>query len=483
MTTTLRIVINSMMWKAGEKSIVQITRLILEIILARLLMPNDFGVFAIILTFIALSNIIIEGGLGSSLIQIKTIEESDASTVLYILLSVSVVIYILIFLIAPHIGEFYKIDRFALYIRVLAISLFPSAYNSVQNSLATRDFQFKIIFKVNAITILISGAVAIVLAYLSFGVWALIIQYFIQITFSCVLMNIYLKWRPQKLFSFERGKALISFGWKLALSNLLNRGYSEVYNLIIGKAFNTTILGYYSRGKMLPGALENGLTSVLTSVLFPVFAQKQDEITVIKNNCRLAIRILTFIIAPVFCGIAATSMVIVEILLTHKWISAAPIMEVLSFGFIFASISNINTTTINGLGRSDIVLKLEIIKRIVGVGILLATINFGIICVAMGLSLSYIVNMFLNCYANRKLIQLSFVELFKDITPSIVSSLIMYICVKAIYLFGYFTNMYITLLIQITVGIIIYMTLTFIFNKSTIRLIIQNVKNISRKEL
>lgn len=466
------------MWKAIEKGIVQITRLILEIALARLLMPDDFGVFAIVLTFIALSNIIIEGGLGSSLIQIKIIDERDASTVLYILLVVSAAVYVLIFLFSPQIGKFYKIDNFDLYIRVLSISLFPSAYNSVQNALATRNFQFKTIFKVNAITILISGAVAIILAYLSFGIWVLIIQYFIQILLSCILMNIYLKWRPQCIFSFKRGKMLFSYGWKLMLSNLLNRGYGEIYNLIIGKVFNTTTLGYYTRGKMLPGALENGLTSVLTSVLFPAFAQNQENIMMLKKNCSVAIRLMTFIIAPIFFGMAATSTIIVELLLTAKWNSVAPIMEILSFGFVFQPISHINTTAINGLGRSDVVLKLEIVKRLIGVGILLITMNFGIIYVAVGLSFSYIINMFLNCYANKLLINMSFIELIKDILPPIVSSTVMYICVKAIYLMGFFNSMYITLLVQIVSGIIIYFALAFFLNKPTLELIFQNIKRL-----
>ena len=478
MKTTSNTILKSLFWKAGEKGVVQLTRLIMEIILARLLLPSDFGVFALILTFVSISTIIIEGGLGTALIQTEELKEEDASTVLYILLIFSLLFYIIIFASAHKIADFYKSSGFELYLRVVALSLFPTAYNSVQNSLAMRQFKFRLLFKVNSIAIIVSGAVAIVLAYLSFGIWALIVQYFIQIFLACFLMHFMLKWRPISVFSSARGKKLISFGWKLMLANLLNRGYGEIYNLVIGKAFNTTTLGFYSRGKMLPGAFENGLTSVVTTVMLPVFSQKQNDVESLKRYCRLCIRMVTFVIAPIFCGIAATSVPIVEILLTHKWIDTAPIMEILCFGFIFQPISHINTAAINGLGRSDIVLKLEIIKRSIGILLLLISINFGIQEVAIALSISYFINMILNYKANTKLINFTFIELFKDVSPSILIALIMYTLVKLVARVINSSNYFVILFIQILIGVIVYFALSLMCNRKVVVFYINKTKQL-----
>lgn len=477
MSISKRQLLGSMAWKSIEKAVVQVTRLVIEIVMARVLIPSDFGTFTLLLTCIALANIVIEGGLGNALIQKDHIDNIDINSAFWIMNIVALVFFCILFFGASIIGDFYNNQAITKYLKVIAVIVFPASFNSIQLALATREMRFKDIFIANAVAIIISGSVGIVFAIKGFGVWSLIIQYSLQLLIGSIVFCIYVRWIPQFEFSLSRGKSLYSFGWKIMCSNLLNRGYGEIYNLVIGKVFSTTVLGFYNRGKVVPSAIENGLTSVVITVLFPFFSRQQNDIEKTRTQMDKCIRIMMFIVAPVFLGLAAVADPLIRLLLTEKWIKIVPIFQVLCLGLLFQPISHINTTVINSIGRSDIVLKLEIIKRAVGLLILIISVRFNVVYVAIGLSVSYFFNMIINVHQNSKLIQYSFIDLIKSITPSICVSVIMSAIVTSTYLL-HIENSILLLSFQVVVGVITYTLLSFFLNNTTFKYILNTMKKV-----
>lgn len=473
--------VKSILWKAGEKAVVQVCRFVFEVVLARILIPEEFGVFTLLMTFVALSNILIEGGLNTALIQTKELDDKDPSTVFFITFAMSFLMYGIVFIIAKPLATLYQIDGFEVYLRVMGLAVFIASFNSVQNALAARGMHFKYVFKAGSLAIILSGIVGIVCANNGLGVWSLVVQYFVQLTTACIVMNVQLKWWPKVCFSVERAKTLFGFGWKLMLSSLLNRGFGEVYNLVIGAAFSTATLGVYGKGKLIPGALENGLTSVVTSVMMPVFSREQSDIEALRKDVRRCVELLTFVIAPIFFGLIVACEPLVVILLTQKWIGCVPIMQILCVGFIFQPISHINTTAFNAIGRSDVVLKLEIIKRSLGIAILCCTAFFGIEAVAAGLSLSYFLNMVLNCRQSYKLLGYTFAELAKDVLPSMGLALAMGLVVFAVGRIFTIGNYYVLLLVDILVGVAAYVLLSLLFNRRLINALLGTVKTLKRR--
>lgn len=477
MSISKRQLLGSMAWKSIEKVIVQVTRLIIEIVMARVLIPSDFGSFTLLLTCIALANIVIEGGLGNALIQKDIIDNTDINSAFWIMNIVALMFFCILFFGASIIGDFYNNQSITKYLKVIAVVVFPASFNSIQLALATREMRFKDIFITNAVAIILSGSVGIVFAIKGFGVWSLIIQYSLQILIGSIVFCIYVRWVPQFEFSFSRGKSLYSFGWKIMCSNLLNRGYGEIYNLVIGKVFSTTVLGFYNRGKVVPNAVENGLTSVVITVLFPFFSRQQNDIEKTRTQMDKCIRMMMFMVAPVFLGLAAVADPLIRVLLTDKWIKIVPIFQVLCIGLLFQPISHINTTVINSIGRSDIVLKLEIIKRVVGLLILVISVRFNVVYVAIGLSVSYFFNMIINVHQNSKLIQYSFIDLMKSITPSLFVSVMMSAVVASTYLL-HIENSILLLSFQVVVGVITYTLLSYFLNNTTFKYIWNTVKKV-----
>lgn len=473
-------IIGSMAWKSIEKIIVQLTRLVMEIVMARLLIPTDFGTFTLLLTCIALADIVIEGGLGNALIQREKIDEVDINTAFWIMMLFSIVFFFILFFGAKTIANFYGDTSISVYLQAIAFVIFLVAFNSIQVSIATRCMKFKDIFLANSIAMIFSCFAGITLALCGFGVWSLIIQYCMQTVVSCFVLGYKTKWVPKLIFSMEHGKDLYSFGWKIMCANLLNRGYGEIYNLAIGKVFNTTKLGFYNRGKLIPSAIENGLTSVVITVLFPYFSRNQENVEALRLEMQKWIQVITFFVAPVFFGLAAVADPLVRVLLTDKWIDIVPIFQALCIGLMFQPISHINTTVINSIGRSDIVLKLEILKRSIGLAILIVTVQFNIVAVAYGLSVSYIINLFLNVRQNHILINYNFVDMMKGIAPSILSAVFMFGVVQLASKY-ISTNIYATLIIEVLIGVAVYGAFSYLFNRKMLMYLITLINEVKHR--
>lgn len=452
-------ILASLLWKYFERTGNQLVQFVVQIILARLLLPADFGVIALLMVFINLAQVFVQSGFNTALIQAKNPDDRDFSSVFYLSLGVAGILYLVLFLSAPAISAFYNMPNLTKVLRVLSLILFFGAINSIQNAVVSREFKFKQLFYSSLGAILISGTIGVYLAYMGYGTWALVWQQLSNSLFLCLIMWITVKWRPKLLFSIERLSKLFSFGWKLLVSALLDTGYREMQSLVIGKMFTASDLGFFNRGRMFPQVVVGNIDGSIQSIMLPALSQVQDDPHRIKEMMRRAITMSAFIIAPLMAGMIATAEPIVLIVLTDKWLPSVPFMQICCISFIFYPIHTANLTAINAVGRSDIFLKLEIYKKLLGIAVLVVTIILfrSVIAIAWSAVLSGIISTFINAYPNKRLIGYTYSEQMKDLTPSFLISAIMGVCVY--FLRFWDAPIYQILLLQISCGVIIYAVL------------------------
>lgn len=472
-------VITSLLWKFMERGGTQGIQFIVQIVLARLLVPKDYGIIALISIFIVIANVFVQSGFNTALIQKKDADEVDFSSVFYLSLFVAGLLYLILFFTAPLVADFYNIHQITLVLRVLSITLFFGAFNSIQNALVSRNMQFKMLFYSSLGAILMSGIVGIVLAYLGLGVWALVAQQLTNQFMITVIMWFTVKWRPKLIFSFKRVKGLFSYGWKLLVSSLIDNLYMNLQSLIIGKIYNPSMLGFYNRGDQFPKVIVSNINGSIQSVMLPVLASEQDNRKRVKNMVRRSIVTSSFVLFPMMCGLAVTAEPLVKILLTNKWLPCVPFLQIFCASYALWPIHTANLQAINALGRSDIFLKLEVIKKIIGLTILVISIHFGIYAIAVGTLISGIISTFINAYPNLKLLNYSYKEQIKDIMPSLLLSLIMG---AVVYNFKWLHMLsWLTLIIQICLGIIIYIIMAKVFKLECYEYLLGTFKDIYRR--
>lgn len=453
-------IISSLLWKYFERTGNYAIQFIVQVVLTRLLVPSDFGMIALLLVFVNLAQTFVQSGFNTALIQCKAADDVDFSSVFYSSLAMASVLYCILFAVAPYIASFYRMPELAKMLQVLAVILFFGAVNSIQNAVVAREFKFKQLFYSSFVAIMLSGSVGIFLAYRGYGIWVLVWQQILNQIFLCAIMLITVKWRPKLLFSFERVARLFSFGWKLLVSALLDTGYREAQSLVIGRMFSASDLGFFNRGRMFPQVVVGNIDSSIQSVMLPVLSQMQDDPHSIKEMMRRAITMSAFIISPLMAGMIATAEPVVGLVLTDKWLPCVPFMRICCISFIFYPIHTSNLSAINAVGRSDIFLRLEIIKKIMGIMILTVTVIFfrSVIAIAWSAVFSGVISTFINSYPNKRLIGYTYTEQMKDLMPSFLISAVMGVCV---YMIGAVINIhiYILLPLQIICGVIIYAAL------------------------
>lgn len=453
--------LNSFIWKFLERSGSQIIQFIIQLILARLLLPKDYGIIALTTVFISLSMVFIQSGFSKALIQRDDINEIDYSSVFYISIFVAIICYIILFLISPIIANFYRIYELKKIIRVLGIILFLGSFNSIQQVIVEKKLEFKKIFYSSLISVGISGIIGIFLAFHGFGVWALVIQQIINQLIVLIILFLNIRWYPRLIFSLKRVENLFSFGWKLLVSAMIETLYRELTNLIVGKRYSAQVLGVYNRGNQFPNMIVNNFNGAIQSVLFPVLASLQKDEKLLKKVMRKGIVISSYIIFPCMVGLAVVAESLVKFLLTDTWLTCVPYLRIFCFSYALWPIHTTNLQAINAIGRSDIFLKLEIFKKMIGISMILITYRYTPYVMAIGVSLSSIVNSFINAYPNKKLFNYGYVEQLKDIYPSFLMSLCM---AMPIYFIKYLNLSNInTLLLQIIIGSIIYFLLSYLF--------------------
>lgn len=447
-------ILYSLLWKFMERGGTQCVQFIVQIVLARLLLPADYGIIALVAIFISISGVFVQSGLNTALIQGKDVDEVDYSSVFYLGLFIACLIYIILYFTAPFIAAFYGMPQVIPILRVLSIILFFNAFNSIQNAVIVRNLQFKKLFFSSLGAIIVSGAVGISMAYTGFGAWALVGQQISNQMLVTLILWFTVSWRPRLLFSFVRVKRLFSFGWKLLVSALVNTTYQDLQSLIIGKIYNPAMLGFYNRGQQFPLTIVSNIDGSIQSVMLPVLAFQQDNRSRVKDMVRRAIVTSSFVMFPAMVGLAVTARPLVKLLLTDKWLPCVPFLQIFCMAYALWPIHTANLQVINALGRSDIFLKLEIIKKTIGLFILAVTIFYGVYAVAFGQVLFGIISTFINAHPNKQLLGYSYKEQWSDVMPSVLLSLIMG---AVVYCFKWWGLLALTtLVVQVCVGIILY---------------------------
>lgn len=469
-------IISSLFWKFFERCGTQLVQFILTIVLARVLAPNDFGLVALVMVFITIANVFVQSGLNTALIQKKDSDDLDFSSVFIASLGIATILYALLFFFAPFIAEFYSNDALIPVIRVLSLTLFLGAINSVQIAYISRNMMFKKLFYRSLGAIIPSGILGIAFAMVGFGVWALVIQQLSNVFLAIVIMWFTVPWRPKLAFSFARLKQLFSFGWKLLCSSLLDTGYHNLIGLIIGKVFSPSDLAYFNRGEHFPSFLVNNINSSIQSVMLPSLSAHQDDRVQMKRLMRRAIKTSSFVIIPLMVGLAALAKTVVLLLLGEKWLPCVPFVQIYCFIYMFYPIHTSNLSAINAMGRSDIFLKLEVIKKCVGITFLLGGLFYfnSPLGIAYGACVSTTLCAFLNAYPNKKLMKYGYFEQIKDIIPSFFIAVPMGLGIYALELLHLPTLF--SLCLQILSGILFYFSLAKLFKLESFDYLIKTVK-------
>lgn len=475
--TSKRIIFNSLFWKYFERTGNQLVQFVVQIILARLLLPVDFGVIALLMVFIHLAQVLVQSGFNTALIQAKSPDDRDFSSVFYLCLGVAGILYLVLFVSAPAISTFYNMPSLTKLLRVVSIILFFDSVNSIQNAVIAREFKFKQLFYSSLGAILLSGSIGVYLANAGYGAWALVWQQLCNSLFLFIIMWFTVKWRPRLIFSLKHLSKLFSFGWKILASSLLGTAYMEMLSLVVGKLFSASDLGFYNRGNMFPRVAVNNIDGSIQSVMLPALSQVQDNPRRIKEMMRRSITMSVFIIAPLMAGMIATADPIVRIVLTDKWLSSVPFMQISCISLIFYPIHTANLSAIKAIGRSDIFLKLEIYKTLLSIAILFATIILfrSVMAIAWSAVLTGVISTFINAYPNKKLVGYTYAEQIMDLMPSFLMAGCMGVVVYYIGLIS--IDIYIKLVLQIIIGISVYSFLAWKLNISSFSYLIGLVFN------
>ena len=469
-------VISNFIWRFAERCGAQIVTLIVSIVLARILSPEDYGTVALVTVFTTIMQVFVDSGLGTALIQKKNADDIDFSSVFYFNCVVCLILYMIMFIAAPFIASFYEDSSLTPIVRVISLTIVISGIKGIQQSYVSRNMLFKRFFFSTIGGTIFSAFLGIYLAYTGFGVWAIVMQQLSNTAVDTLILWITVKWRPKKVFSWVRLKELLSFGWKMLASSLLDTVYNNLRNLVIGKFYTSADLAYYNQGDKFPKVIVTNINTSIDSVLFPTMASAQDDAEQIKNMARRAIKTSTYIMAPIMMGLAFCAKSVVEVILTEKWFACVPYLQIFCITYMFYPIHTANLNAIKSMGRSDLFLKLEIAKKVVGMLLLIVTMWFGVFAMACSLLVS--TSMIINSWPNRTLLRYSFKEQIIDIVPSILCAVIMGVVISSVSIFD-FGNI-ITLVIQVLLGIVVYIVLSWLFKLDELKYLIEIVKKMRR---
>lgn len=466
--------VNGFAWKFAERISAQMVTFVVSIILARMLSPSDYGVVSIVMVFITIANVFVVNGFGSSLIQKKYADNIDFSSVFYFNILFSILIYFIIYLLAPYISSLYDMSILTPVLRVLGIRIVIAGINSVQQAYVSRNLLFKKFFLSTLFGTILSGIVGILMAYYGYGIWALVGQYLINTIVDTIILWFTVKWRPNLVFSFNRMKEMFSYGWKLLFSALLDTGYTQLRGVIIATLYTTKDLAFYDRGQQYPNLLVTNINSSIGSVLFPIMAKKQESKEMIKNITRKSIQISSYIMWPMMVGLCILAKPVIILMLTDKWLPCVPFLQIACFTYAFWPIHTANLEAIKALGRSDIFLKLEIMKKIIGTIILFISMKYGVVAIALSGIITTITSSFINAYPNKKLLGYSYIEQIKDTIPYMFLSIIMGVC---IYPIGrLIDNKFLLIIMQVVIGVLVYLLGSKLFKFQIIEYLINYIK-------
>lgn len=449
-------------WKFAERATAQGVALVVSLILARLLAPADYGVISIVAVLITLANALVTDGFGSALIQKKNADALDFFSVLYFTIGFSVVLYAILFFVAPFISNFYGegYEVLTMVIRALGLLIILSGINSVQQAYVARKMIFKTSFWATLTGSIISAIVGITLAFSGFGVWALVAQHLTNTLAGTISLTLLLKKKPQYIFSFQRLRRLLKYGSKLISTRLLITGYEELRTIIIGKLYSFADLAYFDRGKQFPNLIATNINTTFSSVLFPKMAKEQENIEKVREITLRAIRFSAYVMSPLMIGLAVIAEPLIRLVLTEKWLGCVPLLQLFCVVNLFQPIHSANLQAIKAIGQSDVFFKLEVIKKTIELVVLFCVMWYGVKAIVISIAVLTALFTLVNAYPNKMLLNYTLQEQMKDIAPSLLMSAVMAAFVWPMTALP--IGDFVMLLLQIIAGMLIYITLSIL---------------------
>ncbi len=466
--------VSGLIWKFAERWSAQIVSFVVSIILARMLMPAQYGEVAMILVFINIADVFVSDGFSTALIQKKDADKTDFSTMFYCSLAISILLYGILFACAPLIAGFYNNQNLIWLLRIFSLKLPIAAINSIQHAYVSRHMLFKKFFFSTIIGTITSGAVGIAMAYFGCGTWALIAQYLVNSVMDTAILFITIEWRPTRDFSKTSAKRLLSYGWKITLGSLLNSVYNECRSLVIGKKYTSDDLAYYNKGKQFPTLFTTNVNSAIGSVTFPLISDYSDDPPMMKKIARQSMQLTSYVTFPLMLGLMAVSKPLIIILLTEKWLIAVWFLRIACIGEMLQPINTVNLQMVKASGRSDMFLKMELIKKLTGVGMVLIAMHFGVKAIAISDICAVIFANLVNAVPNKKLVGYGCLEQLKDLLPNMLCAGVMCAAAFSVGLLG--LNVYFTIILQVLVGAAVYLLLSVIFKIKSFYTLIDLIK-------
>lgn len=452
---------SNFIWRFAERCGAQLVGFIVSLVLARILTPDQFGSIALITVFTSILQVFVDSGLGNALIQKKEIDNIDYSTVFFFNIFFCLILYMLIFFLCPYIAKFYDDLSLIPVIRVLSLVIVISGLKNVQQAYVARNLIFKKFFFSTLGGTIVAAIVGIVLALNGAGIWALVAQQLLNMLIDTIILWCTVGWKPSFAFSFSRLKVLFSFGWKLLFVSLIDTLHNDVRQLIIGKMYSSSDLAFYNKARQFPSLVGSNVNTSIESVLFPVLSTAQDDKEKLKEMTRKSMSFSSFIMWPLLLGIAAVGKNLIPLLLTEKWNPCIPFLYIACFEYGVLPFTTANLNAIKALGRSDISLKLEILKKTISLLIIFLSMKFGVMAIAIGGGLYSAISTIINSYPNRRLLNYRYLEQIKDILPYFLTSICMFFIVVFLPI-GFMNNLW-QLITRIIVGIFIYTFISFLF--------------------
>lgn len=455
------IIVSGLLWKFAERMAAQGVSFVVSVILARLLLPADYGMVALVLIFVNLANVFVSTGFSTALIQKSDADDTDYSTMLYCSFAVALIMYVILFFTAPLIESFFTQAGLAKVIRVLSLILIVNSFKSIQHAYVSSNMLFKRFFYSTLGGTVVSAVIGIIMAYHGFGVWALVAQNMINSTIDTIILYITVEWRPKLLFSLKKARSLMLYGWNITLGQLLSTGYNQIRSLVVGKIYTSADLAFYNKGEQIPQLITTNIDASVSSVLFPALSNENDDIQRVKVLTRNAISTSSYVLFPIMFGLAAVAEPFVRLLLTEKWMFCVPYMRMACIAYAFIPVNSTNLQAIKALGRSDLFLKIEIVKKSLGILFVIVTMFHSVFAIALSNVFINIIAIFINSYPNKKLMKYGVREQFLDINPYLIASVVMAAVVYMITLLN--LGDLITLIIQVIAGGVIYFVISRIF--------------------
>lgn len=470
------IVLNSFFWKIAERIASQGIGFVISVILARLLMPAEYGVVAMTTVYMVIAQVFVTGGVSMALVQKKDADHLDFNSLMFCSLVMSVVVYVITWFSAPLLASFFNEPQLVDVTRLYAVTLILNSYNSIQQAWVSKHMKFKKFFYSSFSAVCTSGVVGVSMAYLGYGVWALVWSQIVYSATVIIVIKSMIEWHPRLEFSWERAKPLLGFGINLLGSNLFAQIYQQLRQLLIGKYYSAADLALYNRGKHYPELVTNQVDVSFSQVLFPAMSKYGDDPVRVKQMTRRAMQTSSYVMFFLMTTLGICAYPLISLMLTDKWIDCVPYLQMVCFARVLHTIGTANLQAIAAIGRSDMVLKLELIKKPIGIIMIAISVPFGVFWVAGTLPLYSLYSSYVNMRPNKKLIGYKYLEQIRDIMPAIMLSVAMIVVVYPFNLFV--SNDWALLILQVVLCCIIYFGGSRLFNVESGEYLVGVIKNI-----